>query len=227
VTIIILSNSYVGFSRLILFVLCGIVYTVILIRLLIFAYDIVRGWFSRVFFTSNEDVVRERFVYARSWYGLCVIAAFLVLAIIGAFVIARSCGWFISLKEIYEWLESPLIYLGQDVKPVTVSSIVRIILFCLDGYVFTILVNCFLLRRVFNLLLIDTDVQNTVVNFTRYLIVIAAIMLGFQMGLDFVIFGYFYGKSRIKPSTRGELAIVFSYNWLIDHGYKVLFNEVE
>lgn len=203
VSVIILSNPYVGFSRLVLFALRGIIYTAVLIRLLVFAYDMARRGFSQLFFTTDEDTVRERFIYAKSWYGLFVIAVFSVIAIIGAFVIARIWGWFISFKEIFEWLESPLIYLGQDVKPVTASSIVRILLFCFSGYALSILVNRFLLRRVFDLLLVDTGVQNTVASFTRYLIIIAAIMLGFQnVGLGSLVI-YVTG------------ALILSIGWVI------------
>jgi len=42
-----------------------------------------------------------------------------------------------------------------------------------------------------------------------------------------VVFNCFKGKGAIKPSSRGELEIASPYNWLIEHGYKVGFKEVE
>jgi small-conductance mechanosensitive channel len=203
ILIIVLSNPYVGFGRLVLFALRGLVYTIILIRLMFFVHEMARKLLSQVFFSSDEEVVRERFVYAKSWYGLFVIFAFLVIAIIGAFLAARIWGWFVSLKDVHEWLETPLIFLGQDVRPVTAFSIFQILLFCLGGFALSILVNRFVLRRIFDLLLVDTGVQNTIASFTRYLIVIAAVMLGFQnVGLGSLVI-YLTG------------ALILSIGWVI------------
>mgnify|MGYP000720785761 CR=1 FL=1 len=41
------------------------------------------------------------------------------------------------------------------------------------------------------------------------------------------VFKCFKGKDKIRPSARGELEIVSPYNWLLDHGYKVGFEEVK
>jgi small-conductance mechanosensitive channel len=203
VAIIVMSNPYVGFGRLVLFALRGIVYTIILIRLLFFVYELVRRLFSQLFFSTEEEVVRERFVYAKSWYGLFVIGAFIVVATIGLFICARIWGWLISLHEVYEWLETPLIYLGQEVKPITIFSILHILFFCLAGLALSIVVNRFALRRIFDLLLVDSGVQNTIASFTRYLIVIAAIMLGFQsVGLGSLVI-YLTG------------ALILSIGWVI------------
>lgn len=203
ILIIVLSNPYIGFGRLVLFVLRGLAYTILLARLVFFIHEISRKMLSQIFFSSDEEVVRERFIYAKSWYGLFVIFAFLLVATIGLFVTMRIWGWFISLKDVYEWLERPLIFLGQDVKPVTAFSILQILIFCLGGFALSILVNRFLLRRIFDLLLVDTGVQNTITSFTRYLIVIAAVMLGFQnVGLGSLVI-YLTG------------ALILSIGWVI------------
>lgn len=44
---------------------------------------------------------------------------------------------------------------------------------------------------------------------------------------DSNVFKCFKGKGKIKPSSRGEFEVSSSYNWLIEHGYKVTLDIVE
>lgn len=51
-------------------------------------------------------------------------------------------------------------------------------------------------------------------------------MTGFYF-FDSKVFACFKGEEKIVPSSRGELEIAAPYNWLIEHGYKVGFQEVK
>ncbi|MGB8366913.1 MAG: hypothetical protein WCD44_01000, partial [Candidatus Babeliales bacterium] len=100
IAIIIMSNPYVGFGRLLLYLLSSFIYTALVLKALLWLYDGFKRAVSYVFFISDDAVVRERFTYAKSWFGLLIIASFLIFSFIGFIVIAKIWGWPISFNDI-------------------------------------------------------------------------------------------------------------------------------
>ena len=78
-----------------LFVLKRLLYTAILIQLLLW----IQEWFKRVssriffYFDTDEEIARDRFSYAKTWYGLLVVIIFAVFTFIGFLIAARIWHW--------------------------------------------------------------------------------------------------------------------------------------
>lgn len=187
ITLMIISDPYVGgYSSLVSYVLWGIVGTVILIRLFYAFHIYFKQSGSKLFFDTDEELIRERFNFARTWFGLSVIALFFVLVITGFFVVLRIWGIKITLQDINSALNFQLFLTGFDKsgQPIyfTPSKLFIVALFVLSGFVGAILINRLIWRRIFDLLPVDLGVQNTVASITRYFVVVMAIYLGFQWG---------------------------------------------
>ena len=179
IAVIVMSNPYVGFGRLVLYLLFGFIYTVALFLVLLWLHGLLKKIASRAFFVSVDDVARERFSNAKTWFGLTIITSFLLLSFIGIIVGAKIWGWPITLTKISELLSYPLIG-GETETPITVITFFKILVFIFIGFLAAYGLNKFVLDRIFDLLLVDPGVQHTVSSITQYLVIITAVFLGFQ-----------------------------------------------
>lgn len=193
VAIIIMSNPYVGFGRLVLYLLSGFVYMAILIKVLSLLHDFVKKVTSLVFFYQEDTIVRERFSYAKTCFGLVIIASFVILGFIGFIGAAKIWGWDVALSDFRQWLQVPLLLEGTT-HPITTMSLLKIIAFILGGFALAYSSRQYVLARIFDLLLVESGVQHTVTSIIQYIIIIIAIFFAFNsVGLGSLIGNVFIG----------------------------------
>lgn len=179
ISIIIMSNPYVGFGRLVLYISFGLIYSVSLLIVLYWLHGLFKRIASRIFFSSMEDVARERFSSAKTWFGITIIFSFLFFSFLGVVVAAKIWGWPITLSKVSELFAYPII--GRETEtPITLITFFKILVFIFIGFFIAYILNKFVLERIFDLLLVDPGVQHTVSTIAQYLIIIIAAFLGFQ-----------------------------------------------
>src|SRR5690606_37626183 len=133
IAIIVMSNPYVGFGRLVLYLLSGFIYMSLLIKALSLMHDFVKKVSSFLFFSQDEAVVRERFSYAKTCFGLVIIASFVVLGFIGFIVSAKIWGFDIELYDLRHWLSAPILLEGTT-HPITTMSLLKLIAYVFGGF---------------------------------------------------------------------------------------------
>jgi small-conductance mechanosensitive channel len=185
IAIIVMSNPYVGFGRLVLYILRRFFYTIGLMVLLIWIHQILKQSSSHLFFSIDEDdVTKERFSGAKTWYGLTVIVIFLAFTVLGLIFAAKIWNWpeqvahIDKFADIKVWLEEPLTH--ADKTPISAWTIIILALFIVGGIGIALAVNRFVLGRIFDILLVDAGIQNTVSSIVYYFVLITAIFLGFN-----------------------------------------------
>src|SRR5581483_2968231 len=57
IAVIVMSNPYVGFGKLVLYVLTRIIYTLLLIRLLVWVHTVIKRGLSHFFFSITQDSI--------------------------------------------------------------------------------------------------------------------------------------------------------------------------
>ncbi len=202
VAIIIMSNPYVGFGRLVLHILFGLIYTGLLFIGLIWVHALFKRIASHVFFSTEQEIVRERFANAKTWFGLLIIAAFVLFTFLGIIIGARIWGWQFNIADIATLLNEPLIGRGTT-NPITAFSFLQIIAFVLAGFIISYALSRFVLDKIFDLLLVDTGVQHTVTSIMQYIVITVAVFIGFQsVGLGQLV-GFIIG------------ALAFSLGWVL------------
>ncbi len=189
IAMIIMSNPYVGYGPLVWYVLKRLFYTALVITALYWLHIFLRRISSSVFFASQEDVVKERFAYSKTLYGLYVILIFITLILVGVFVCAKIWGWpealarVTSWDDINSWIYTPFL-LKDTESQISIASIFHFILILIGGAVTSYAFNRFVLGRIFDVLLVEPGVQNAIVTLTRYLIIFAAFMFGlYSLGI--------------------------------------------
>ncbi len=187
IAIIVMSNPYVGYGRLVLFILKRLLYTAILIQLLLW----IQEWFKRVssriffYFDSDEEIARDRFTYAKTWYGLLVVIILTAFTFIGFLIASRIWHWpevlmkVQSWSDVMAWIKTPFL-LENTRAPISLYSLFQIVGYVFIGSVIAFIINRFVLGRIFDILLIEPGVQNTIASLIRYLIIIGALIFGFH-----------------------------------------------
>ena len=183
VALMVISDPYIGgYGNLVSYFLWGAVLTAILIRILLWVHSYIKQLLAMLFFDTSGDAPRDRFYNAKTWYGIFIILLFMLFVVLGVVLGSRIWGTPISFEDIRNIFTHKLftVGVGDDKKAITVASFFEIIMFVVGGFVTAVILNRFVLRKIFDLLLIESGVQNIVSIITRYLIMITAIVISFQ-----------------------------------------------
>lgn len=187
IAIIIMSNPYIGFGKFVLYFVSNFIYTVILIKFFMWLHEQVKRLASYVFFYSGEEIVRERFAYARTWFGLLIIVSFLIFTLCGVLISAKIWGMPILMRDFIDAFTKPIL-LEHTTSPLSIASLLQIVLYVIGGFLVAYAINHFVLDRIFDLLLVDAGVQHATVRLLQYVLVLIAITMGFiSVGLETLI----------------------------------------
>lgn len=196
ITLIVLSNPYVGYGHYIIRILARIITTVLLVQLILFVHNFLKRVSASFFFNVKEETVRERFSYAKTWYGLFVIFTLVSLMLAALIIGAKLWHWPEGLAKITKWddvmswLTMPIL-LKTSEHAISFLSIAQIIAYIVGGLLIAFIFDRFVLHRIFDVLLVEHGVQNAASTLTRYFIIFIACILGIQaVGLGGQV-GYF------------------------------------
>lgn len=189
ITVIVMSNPYVGYGHQVLYIATHFALTALVIPLFFWIHSRIRSSFSDLFFYYGEgELVKERFGSSKTWYGFFVVATFACFIVAGSFIVAYIWGKPFGFTDIYHWLTYPWYTpVDESGKLIYVStlSLFQIVIFVVGGITVSYIINQFVLRRVFDPLLVGSGVQNTILTLTKYLIIFIAIFMGLSAaGLD-------------------------------------------
>ncbi len=192
VAIIILSEPHIGFGKYVSYFLWGTIGTILLVRGIFLLNEFSRRLASYVFFTSYEgEAPQERFPYAQSLYGVFAIVSFVFVLFLAILIGAKIWQYPLTLNDLYDLLNTKLgSYYSTTTEQhdVTPLSILQLLAFIVGSFVVASAANQFVLRYMFDLLIVDPGVQHAVSTFTYYLIVISVIMTGFvRFGLGYAV----------------------------------------
>lgn len=217
--IIVMSNPYVGYGRLVFYILTRVIVTILLVPLIMWLYERMKRASSDFFFYYPDGLlVKERFSGGKTWYGFFIVFSFTIFVAIALFVVARLWGHAIVWHDIVDWLTYPFsqsadVDLATDKHiPINVLSFVKVIMYALGGVAIVYVLNRFVLRRIFDPLLIGTGVQSTIMTLGRYLIVLVAVLVGLQSaGLGSMAMKLIVVIAGVSYIIKEPIADFFSY----------------
>ena len=166
-------------------VMTHIIYTVLLVMFFVWLHTLLKRSSATLFFQTEQDAVKERFVGAKTWYGIFIIGFLLSLVFFGAIVVAKIWNWppalsgIANITDIITWLKTPLLLANTD-SPISFYTFLYILFFVFMGVVVSFFIKQFVLARIFDVLLVDAGIQYTVTSIMRYLVMLIAIVFGFN-----------------------------------------------
>ena len=82
ISLIILSNPYLGYGKLVLPIFLRALLTVSLIPFFSWIYGYIRKISLDLFFSSDEEIIKERFTSSKTWHGIFVILTLFVFSVL-------------------------------------------------------------------------------------------------------------------------------------------------
>ncbi len=195
IVIMILSDPYIGgYDNLMTYIFWGVLGTAIVIKMLFLFYGFFRRTSVLVFFSSEREILRERFYLAKTLYSLLAIFLLIFFIFLGVWLISWFWGKTISLGALAEFFTQKSITIsiidGQYQK-ISVLDILRTISFIPLSFMVASFIDKFVLYRLFGMLLVDPGVHNTVSTISYYLSAITVITLGlWYEGFGFLVVYY-------------------------------------
>lgn len=191
--VIIMSNPYVGFFKQVSYILSRFVLTLISIPMFMWVHNLLKHSSSMLFFYTEGEALKERFPYAKTLYSLFVVTTFLGFVMLSVIIISRVWNYPITFTDIADFFHKPIYSPGIDEvtkQPIQVSafSLLKVLGYVAGGIAVTFIINSVVLQRLFDLLLVNSGVQDTLLILIRYFIMLTAILLGLQsVGLGSLI----------------------------------------
>lgn len=204
--VIVISDPYIGgFSKLVSFVLQGIIYTSLLFVVLWWLQVFLKKVSSTAFFKlDEEEVAHERFLYAKTFYSIFTIAALLFFIICLALICAKIWGFPVSFEKVHDLFNATIFNVRGDLDqliPITFKSFFTVFIFLFGGFLAAWAFERFILARIFDILLVDQGVQSIISNISYYLILILIVLVGFLR----------VGFGGLIPVVLGALAVGFAF----------------
>lgn len=200
--LMITSDPYIGgFGKLVSYILWGTIGTILLIIFLSWIQVFIRKLSLNIFFSSEDDSRKERFPYAKTFYALFIISVFVFFVLFAIYLGSRIWGQPISIESLTKLLNYKLFSVLGDTNeyyPITIGSVLTLVGFIIGGIVTSWLFDKFVLKKIYNALLVDTGIQNTISSISNYLIFILAVFLGlFKINISSTTMSYFIGALAV------------------------------
>jgi small-conductance mechanosensitive channel len=186
IVLMVLSDPYIGgYSNLVSYMFWGSIGSMLLVWMLYIMHDYIKDAFSIIFIQAEDDLYRERFANAKTWYGLFVILLFMAFVFVGLLLGARIWNLDFNVSTLLELWHAKLFSTGydQDLGQTiwfTPKKFSYTVLAILGGAFVAFTLNRYVFRRIFELIPVSIGIQDTVQTITRYLILAFAVFLGFQ-----------------------------------------------
>lgn len=180
VIIIIMTNPYIGFGILLLCIIQNILLSMILVIGLLMLHKIGKTLSLKLLFKTDDETILSRFTYGKTIYGIYIISSFIILISIGVLLGAYIWDLGITISSINNVLNKTLFSIGTPVKDISAFSLIQIIGFLLLGLIFAATINRYVLRKIFDLLLVEIGTQHTITSILKYTIITIFVIIGFS-----------------------------------------------
>lgn len=190
VFIIIMSNPYIGYGPTFFYAITRLSLIALLIPFFSALQNKIKQWSGSFFFYGDEEGIKERFRYGRTAYGLFIIASFICLTALALILAINVWGYPVGFEDLVSWLRKGIYsYIhpttGRTIE-VNAIALMKVLFYIVGGIFLAYFINRFVLKRMFELLLVNVGVQSAVLSLTRYAIILAAIIIGMSsIGLNY------------------------------------------
>lgn len=195
IIVMILMDPHIGgYNNLVYYLVWGIIGSLLIAKLCYELYVLTRRSSSFLFFSSDGEVLRERFTFSKSLYGTSIILLFIFFSLLCAFCIAWVWGYPVSLKSIAQFFTADRLTItgtGGELQKVSIIDFIKILSYIPLGLLIGYIVDRYIVNRIFSVLLVNPGVHNAISTITYYIVVISVITIGFWAeGFGFVVAFY-------------------------------------
>lgn len=180
--VVVMSDPFVGFGKLVSTVLFGSILTILIVLLFWMLQTFLKDYSSYLFFSTEDETLKERFSYAKTWYALFIVVSFCALLIMAAVLFAKAWGYDASWQSVIDLLKVEIVRVqaeeaGKTIA-ITIASVLTVVAFIFGSFLLSSMFGQLVLARIFMLLQVDMGVQNTVSRISSWFIIVIGVVVG-------------------------------------------------
>ncbi len=193
VTIIIMSNPYVGYGYQMLYIFSRIILTLILLPFFNVIFNLIKKKSLYVFFNFEDGEAKNKIKMGKMFYIIFLSLIYFIIFSFAIFIILRSWGYSIEINAIsnlfYEnLLPSQEILSNEAITSLSINTLFTVFLYIAKGYFFSYCINNFVCAKILNPIVIGQTMQNTIMTLFKYIIVCSWFIIGLcTAGLQSII----------------------------------------
>jgi small-conductance mechanosensitive channel len=193
VTLIVMSNPYVGYGYQMLYILSRSILTLITLPLFNLIFDFIKKKSLYVFFNFEDGEARNKIKMGNMIYIGFLSICYFIIFIFTIFIILKLWGYSIQLKSIFNLiyvnlLPSQEILSNEAITSLSINTLFIVFFYIAMGYFFSYCINSFVFAKILNPIVIGQTMQNTIMTIFKYIIVCSCFIIGLcTAGLQSII----------------------------------------
>jgi len=193
ITLIVMSNPYVGYGYQMLYILSRTILTLILFPLFNVIFDFIKKKSLYIFFNFENGEAKNKIKMSNMLYiGILSICYFIVF-IVTIFIILKLWGYSIQLNSVFNLIHLNLlpnqeILSNSAITSLSINTLFIVLFYIAKGYFFSYCINNFVFAKILNPIVIGQTMQNTIMTIFKYIIVCSCFIIGLcTAGLQSII----------------------------------------
>ena len=191
---LIMSDPYLGgYGTLVWYIIWNVLVSLLVVAMMYGIHGFVKRYSSLLFFKEDDELggSKERFDYAKTWYAIFVVLAFMSFVLFTGLLVAKIWGYGITRVQIHTFFDYQLFGIdreGGKQEYLRVINLLRIIAISFSGFIISYVFRKYVLQKIFDIQYVDSGVQDTITTLSRYIIIIAMILGAFaKENLGFLV----------------------------------------
>lgn len=178
-SLLVLSNPYIGYSNLAWFLAFAVPGTVLIFYVMFVIHHFIRKY-SAIFFLKEENgEIVDKFEQAKVYYGFFIILSFVALAFFSFVLITRIWQLDYTPTDLWRNLSQDWVIKIGGGASLGIVEFLTFISFILAGFLVSTLVKKFIFNKLFDIFRTEPGMQNTMFRIAHYIIIAIALILGF------------------------------------------------
>jgi len=192
IVIMIMMDPHIGgYNKLVYYLVWGTIGTLFTLKIFFELYAFCRRSSSLLFFSSDGEVLKERFQFSKILYGLSIILLFFFFTAFAGLCVAWVWGKPVSFDILGRFFTTERLTItgsAGQLQKLSILDLLKSFSFVPLGFLVGWIVDRFIVHRIFSVLLVNPGVQNAVSTIAYYFVITSVITVGlWTEGFGFII----------------------------------------
>ena len=175
ISIIIMSNPYVGYGNQVIYFTTRIIFSFLFFPIVYNLYIFIKNKFLFFFIDINESEVKNKFPGGKTCYIIFISMIYFLIIWITYLIFCKTWDLVYSENIISKILNKNLIEINPEAQErilfLSLFDIIRVIILTAFGYIFSYVFNNLIVKQILHDIIISVSMQNTIITLVQYLFV--------------------------------------------------------
>jgi small-conductance mechanosensitive channel len=217
ITIIIMSNPYVGYGKQVLYLLSRTILTIVILPIFNKLFDFFKSKSIYIIFNIYDGEIKNKIPAGKIIYTLLNCFVFIAFCIIFYIFLCFIWGVEMNLKNIFDFFSKNLLdqnnlMRNEKIVSFSILDFFKVIFFFGGGYIIAYFFNLLVSSKILNPIIIGTALQSSIMTLIKYLIILCSFIVGlYSAGLQSITTKIAFIIGALGFAMKEPFADFFSY----------------